>query len=323
MDFLNKLYESNYFGIGLFAVISFLVVTFLIVLFFGKKDEQKRKENNNNSLNTFKETNQAIKLETPVEVSSEVTEPVMPVPPIAPVAPINYEAPVAPKVEKVAPINVEPVTEIINEPASVVEAPVVPDVTPVAPIINETVTPIITESVVPVMPNISEPVIVEPVKFEMPASVEPKVMEPIKITIPEEPVAAPTPVIEPIIKEEAKPIITEPTVVEAPVINDSYYKPVEKVESENVSVPNIDFDAIAKSISQELDELERNTNKNKYEEIKVTPMSEINRSSSNQFSSVYVNTPVRKEPTEPVGLPKRIDLPTKKDNEIEPENYNL
>ena len=27
MDFLNKLYESNYFGIGLFAVIAFLVVT--------------------------------------------------------------------------------------------------------------------------------------------------------------------------------------------------------------------------------------------------------------------------------------------------------
>ena len=43
MDFLNKLYESNYFGIGLFAVIAFLVVTFLIVLFFGKKDEKKRK----------------------------------------------------------------------------------------------------------------------------------------------------------------------------------------------------------------------------------------------------------------------------------------
>lgn len=317
MDFLNKLYESNYFGIGLFAVISFLVVTFLIVLFFGKKDEQKRKENNNNSLNTFKETNTAIKLETPVEVPSGATESVMPVSPIAPVAPINYEVPVEPKVEPVAPI-----TGIINEPAPVVEAPVVPDVTPVAPIINEPVTPIITEPVAPVMPNISEPVRVEPVKFEMPASVEPKVMEPIKITIPEEPVSAPTPVIEPIIKEEIKPIITEPTVVEAPVINDSYYKPVEKVESENVNVPNIDFEAIAKSISQELDELERNTNKNKYEEIKVTPMSEINRNSSNQFSSVYVNTPVRKEP-EPVGLPKRIDLPTKKDNEIEPENYNI
>ena len=43
MDFLDKLYSSNYFGIGLFAVIAFLVVTFLVVLFFGKKDEKKRK----------------------------------------------------------------------------------------------------------------------------------------------------------------------------------------------------------------------------------------------------------------------------------------
>ena len=50
MDFLNKLYESNYFGIGLFAVISFLVVTFLVVLFFGKKDEKKRKLEETNSL---------------------------------------------------------------------------------------------------------------------------------------------------------------------------------------------------------------------------------------------------------------------------------
>ena len=37
MDFLDKLYSSNYFGIGLFAVIAFLVVTFMVVLFFGKK----------------------------------------------------------------------------------------------------------------------------------------------------------------------------------------------------------------------------------------------------------------------------------------------
>ena len=44
MNFLDKLYESNYFGIGLFAVISFLVVTFLIVLFFGKRDEKRRLE---------------------------------------------------------------------------------------------------------------------------------------------------------------------------------------------------------------------------------------------------------------------------------------
>ena len=58
MNFLDKLYESNYFGIGLFAVISFLVVTFLIVLFFGKRDEKRRLESSKelqkkDVLNTF------------------------------------------------------------------------------------------------------------------------------------------------------------------------------------------------------------------------------------------------------------------------------
>ena len=42
MTFLDRLYSSNYFGIGLFAVISFLVVSFLVVLFFGKRDQKKR-----------------------------------------------------------------------------------------------------------------------------------------------------------------------------------------------------------------------------------------------------------------------------------------
>ncbi len=315
MDFLNKLYESNYFGIGLFAVISFLVVTFLVVLFFGKKDEKKRKlENTSNNLNTFKETSTPIRLETPVAQDFNVVDtPAVPVPPIEPVAPINYDIPVAP-VEPVTPI-----AGIINESMdneSVSVAPVVPN-------IKEPVSPIIKEPVAPIMPSVNESVTIEPVKFDRQAPVEPKVMEPIKITIPEEPVVAPKPVIEPIIKEEVKPIITEPRVVPEPVINNSYYKPVEKVEAENVKVPNIDFDAIAKSISKELDELEKTSNKSNYEEIRVTPINEVTRPSSNQFSSVYVNTPVRKEPVEPVDLPRKIDLPTKKDNEIEPESYKL
>lgn len=42
MEFLNKLYSNEYFGIGLFIVISILAFTFLVVLFFGKKDEKAR-----------------------------------------------------------------------------------------------------------------------------------------------------------------------------------------------------------------------------------------------------------------------------------------
>ena len=42
VDFLNKLYSNEYFGIGLFVVISLLAFSFLVILFFGKKDEKAR-----------------------------------------------------------------------------------------------------------------------------------------------------------------------------------------------------------------------------------------------------------------------------------------
>lgn len=42
MEFLYKLYSNNYFGIGLFIVITVLAFSFLIILFFGKKDEKAR-----------------------------------------------------------------------------------------------------------------------------------------------------------------------------------------------------------------------------------------------------------------------------------------
>ncbi len=42
MEFLYKLYSNNYFGIGLFIVITVLAFSFLVILFFGKKDEHKR-----------------------------------------------------------------------------------------------------------------------------------------------------------------------------------------------------------------------------------------------------------------------------------------
>lgn len=42
MEFLYKLYSNNYFGIGLFIIITLLAFTFLVILFFGKKDEKAR-----------------------------------------------------------------------------------------------------------------------------------------------------------------------------------------------------------------------------------------------------------------------------------------
>ncbi len=164
-------------------------------------------------------------------------------------------------------------------------------------------------------------------RFDIPPRTEtPKVMEPIRITLPEEPTPLrQTPVIEPIIKENVTPIVTpiinEPKpIIEEPIINDTYYKPVEKTEPEGVSVPNIDFDAIAKSISKELDELERNTTRVAPIETPVTITSE-ERPTMNQFSSVYLTKPASEAP-EDLELPKRIDLPNVKEDNNN-GNYNI
>lgn len=315
MDFLNKLYESNYFGIGLFSVISFLVVTFLVVLFFGKKDEKKRKLEETNSLK-IENNNQAFK-EVSEAVPVEVPAPVVPTEEIKPVAPINIE-PVVPPVVPVNPTPVMPINPLNyeNEPLKPV-APIqyeeennfVENLTVEEPKV-ELVSP---EKEVEIPTTPIEPIRIEPTRYEN--NVEPKKIEPIRFTIPEEPVK-----VEPLIKEEETPIITP--VIEEPMVMDTYYKPVEKVEPEEIKVPNIDFDAIAKSISKELDELEKST-MNHTEEVKVTPMSEITKKPINQFSSVYVSEPVKNTIKEPIDLPKKIDLPTKKSEEIEPESYSI
>ena len=299
MDFLNKLYESNYFGIGLFAVIAFLVVTFLIVLFFGKKDEKKRKLEATQKLaadNTFKETTEPTPVEIPANPepvepinleANSIVEPVVMTPNEPLVKPVEPVTPIMPT----PPINQEPINPIKEEDNFVDNLSIEE---PVRPVID---TPKVEPIITPVAPIIKdEPVVEPPIK----------VVEPTKIEIPKETI---TPV-EPIIKEEEPKL----EINEEPVIN-TYYKPVEKSkEVEEVKVPNIDFDSLAKSISKELDELENNSRK--YEEIKVTPMSEVTKATTTRqpetFSSVYVGTPAKEMPKEEIELPKRIDLPARK-----------
>ena len=299
MDFLNKLYESNYFGIGLFAVIAFLVVTFLIVLFFGKKDEKKRKLEATQKLaadNTFKETTEPTPVEIPANPepvepinleANSIVEPVVMTPNEPLVKPVEPVTPIMPT----PPINQEPINPIKEEDNFVDNLSIEE---PVRPVID---TPKVEPIITPVVPIIKdEPVVEPPIK----------VVEPTKIEIPKETI---TPV-EPIIKEEEPKL----EINEEPVIN-TYYKPVEKSkEVEEVKVPNIDFDSLAKSISKELDELENNSRK--YEEIKVTPMSEVTKTTAPRqpetFSSVYVGTPAKEMTKEEMELPKRIDLPARK-----------
>ena len=300
MDFLNKLYESNYFGIGLFAVIAFLVVTFLIVLFFGKKDEKKRKLEATQAVkteNTFKETSTVSPVEIPANPepvepinleANSIVEPVVMTPNEPLVKPVEPVTPIMPT----PPINQEPINPIKEEDNHFVDNLSIEE--PVRPVID---TPKVEPIITPVAPIIKdEPVVEPPIK----------VVAPTKIEIPKETI---TPV-EPIIKEEEPKL----EINEEPVIN-TYYKPVEKSkEVEEVKVPNIDFDSLAKSISKELDELENNSRK--YEEIKVTPMSEVTKTTSPKqpetFSSVYVGTPAKEMPKEEMELPKRIDLPARK-----------
>lgn len=294
MNFLDKLYSSNYFGIGLFAVIAFLVVAFLIVLFFGKKDEKKRKLEETQKLeanDTFKETSKS----TPVEI------PINP----EPVAPIN--------------LDVEPVKTGIEPNV----------VTPIEPITPVTPVPPVNESNDLNQHDNNENEFVENLRIEEPVINTPKI-EPVPI-IKEEPVHSEVEkveldqpkipindspvhnVVEPVIK----PIINEETpklqINEEPVIN-TYYNPTKKLETEKIKVPNIDFDALAKSISKELDELEKDSKK--YEEITVTPINEITEKSPvkkpETFSSVYVREPIREVPKEKIELPKKIDLPARK-----------
>ena len=296
MKFLDKLYESNYFGIGLFAIISFLVVTFLVVLFFGKKDEKKRKAEATNpninleSENAFKEVSTPI----PVEIQTPPVTPVQMPEPVAPIKETNDEI-----VEKVEPINPMPIEQHIA---------------PVSPIKYEEPTDFVENL------KIEEPVAVEPIKTEPTPIIEPKIetitpvepviLEPTKIEIPEEPII-------PIVKTEEpiKPVIEEkvtPIIVEEPTIGETYYKPEATIKEEKpeIKVPNIDFDALASSISKELDELEKNS-KN-IEEVNVTPIEDIAPvKQANQFSSVYVTEPA-KPVNQPMDMPKKIDLPTMK-----------
>lgn len=314
MDFLDKLYSSNYFGIGLFAVISFLVVAFLIVLFFGKKDEKKRKLEATQNLiteNAFKETTEKSAVEIPV------------------------------KPEPVAPIKLEPASTIntvkINEPVvapniNSVATPINP-VTPVMPIppVNTTTTEkendefldnLVIEEPAKEIPN-SEPIkpIINPINNivnEMPKAVANSTIEldPVKIELPNEPVKSES--VTPIINDKVTPIIKEEEpklqINEEPIIN-TYYQPTEKENvTEAIKVPNIDFDSLANSISKELDELEHNTHK--YDEVKVTPLNTIVKpepaTNINTYNDVYIKEPIREMPKPEIDLPKKIDLPARK-----------
>lgn len=313
MDFLNKLYSSEYFGIGLFCVIAFLVVTFLVVLFFGKKDEKKRKLEETNRLetvnevpNAFQETTTPTPVEVPVENVAATLEPV------TPIAPVEYE-PVASETAVIEE-KTDFVQNLTMEETPVIEPVVISEVPTDAPVVVEQ-----EKEIVPVEPIINP---VEPqVEITPIENIQPINIEPIHVDVPEEPIKEE--IVTPILEEKVEPIVFEqptPDVVEETVEPTSYYQDPVKIDEPSIDVPNIDFDAIAKSISKELDDLE-NINKVQKEE----PLQETVKPAE-QFSSVYINRPanVNVAPKTKIVLPKKIELPsTKEEAEIEPESYQI
>ncbi len=73
MEFLYRLYSNDYFGIGLFIVITILAFSFLVILFFGKKDEKaSNQEQQDNMINNIENNETATPIE-PVNQNMEST----------------------------------------------------------------------------------------------------------------------------------------------------------------------------------------------------------------------------------------------------------
>lgn len=76
MEFLYKLYSNDFFGIGLFIVITILAISFLIILFLGKKDQKNKIKNNIKISNDNNVSNEEVKTE-PLETMTLPTEEIL------------------------------------------------------------------------------------------------------------------------------------------------------------------------------------------------------------------------------------------------------
>ena len=287
MDFLEKLYSNENFGIYLVIAIAVLVVLFFIVLFLGKKDEKKTKElmeakekekalveNNATGPIAIKPVGEQAANESPQTISNipeNVAQPVInnkPEPittvPTEEVKPVENSVPAFKEVTTEVPVEVKPVEE------------------PIAPEVEETPNVILNESV-----NNDEDIDDETKEFDFEALADAinKELESIKesknVEMPSEP-----------------PVIEEPKIENTPVIEE---KPFAFPNFETVEPDKVPEQVI-----------------NKADEVK--PVIEEKPKMPNVFTSVYVNrNEEKKEEVKPVKpapfeLPKKIDLPKKAEN---------
>ena len=247
MEFLEKLYEMENFGLYLFGVIGILIVLFMIVLILGKRDQKKSKEQiSEETTNVDSEPKETPVVETKEEENTsfafhdtEEATPVQVEEPVMPKEEIKYENPVneqfsttnsvlndeLPKEEAentaVMPQVVEPVVDI--EPPKMEEAP--------------TPTPSAKEFDFDALANAISKELESIEKKETPKVEEPKTLdtnfktfEPVNVTEPKEEV-----------KESVKPRPVMPTVFSSVYVNrEKEVKEPEKKEEEPVK-PTFDL----------------------------------------------------------------------------------
>ena len=281
MDFLEKLYSNENFGLYLVIAIAVLVVLFFIVLFLGKKDEKKTKEvktakekekqlveNNATGPVAITPVGEEVK---PVENNVEVKPPVVPVEPVS----TNLEPVAFKPIEDVKPIeNTQPAFKEVTEevPVEVHEEPKV----------EETQNVVLNEN------NVMEEEADDETKefdFEALADAINKELESIK---------------------ESKNEVPD---VSEPVKEENNEKPV--IEEKPFAFPT--FETV------EPDKIPEQVMNEEKEEIK--PVIEEKPKMPNVFSSVYVNPKEEKsepaKPSVPFELPKMADLPKKAEEKKE------
>ncbi len=248
MDFLEKLYSNENFGIYLVVIIAILVLLFFIVLFLGKKDSKKENKNEGESQQLVKNEQPVVlnKIETPVE-AKPILEPVM-----------KNDLTSENVVTKVEPVKFESV----ESPVSISTFKEVTDSKPLE-VSEDNIKSNVTNNVVLNESNKKESVdetkefdfdaLAEAINKELEsikeAKKEAEIVEESKPVIEEKPFAFPTfetvepdNIPEPLmhheeVKEEVKPVIEEKPKTIMPNVFSSVYVKRDEPKVENVSKP--------------------------------------------------------------------------------------
>ena len=137
MKFLSKLYSNDYFGIGLFIVITILAFSFLVILFFGKKDEKARNAENNDFDNETLTNIELPNNQTELINGGGVTPSVDAVAVQPTVAPVVSQENIGSIASPMMDVNSASMQQMAAQPVQQVNMNVVDTVVPVVPEVND------------------------------------------------------------------------------------------------------------------------------------------------------------------------------------------